>query len=233
MEFNKQETKEKLKKWTLRILLGYLALLFIWVLTYRWVNPPGTFLMLSRKFSSENAKIRYDWVDYGNISSYLKVCAVASEDQNFSDHTGVDFDAIEKAVEYNKNHTKKRGASTITQQVAKNVFLWPSRSFVRKIFELQFTFMIEMLWPKERVMEVYLNVIEMGPMTFGAEAAAKRYFRKSASKLSLEESALLIAILPSPLKWSATKPGPYVIKRQRWIIRQYRMIGGTQYLKDL
>lgn len=233
MEFNKQNILEKFKKWAPKVLMAYLIFIFSWVLAYRWIDPPATFLMLSRKMSSEDGKINYKWTDYKNISPHLKVCAIASEDQNFVEHAGVDFEAVDKAIEYNKKHKKKRGASTITQQVAKNAFLWPSRSFIRKIFELQFTFLIELLWPKERTLEVYLNIIEMGPQIFGAEAAARKYFHKSAAKLTLDESARIIAILPSPLKWSAVHPGPYVVKRQNWIKRQYRMLGGTAYLKEL
>jgi monofunctional biosynthetic peptidoglycan transglycosylase len=147
---------------------------------------------------------------------------MASEDQKFYEHNGFDWEAIKKAYEYNAKKKRKRpikGASTISQQTAKNVFLWPGRSWVRKGFEVYFTFLIELFWSKERIMEVYLNVIEMGDGVYGAEAASQTYFKKPASKLTKDNAAAIAAILPNPRKYSASKPGPYIQQRKEWIKR--------------
>ncbi|MBL7829735.1 MAG: transglycosylase domain-containing protein, partial [Saprospiraceae bacterium] len=146
MEFNKKQFWKWTKKWIPRTLLGYLTITFIWVLVYKWVNPPGTLLMLIKQVESGKGHIYYQWVDDDQISPFIKACSMASEDQNFPDHFGLDIMAIQKAIDFNQKHKRTRGASTITQQVAKNVFLWPGRSIVRKVFELQFTFYIELLW---------------------------------------------------------------------------------------
>lgn len=233
MDFNKTLLIQRFKKWALRTLVIYLILSFLWVLAYKWINPPGTLLMFNRQLQSGKGHIYYEWVNSSKISPYLIACAMASEDQNFPNHFGLDIMAIQKAIDYNNKHKRTRGASTITQQVAKNVFLWPGRSLIRKAFEFHFTLMIELLWSKSRILEVYLNVIEMGPIIFGVESASKTYFGKSARKLNLEESARIISILPSPLKWSPTRPGPYVLKRKNWIIGQYQMLGGIRYLEEL
>ncbi len=152
---------------------------------------------------------------------------ILSEDQNFIKHDGFDFEAIDKALEYNETHKKKRGASTISQQTAKNVFLWPGRSWIRKGFEVYFTFLIELFWSKERIMEVYLNVIEMGDGVYGAQAAAKQFFKKDAKNLSKSESATIAAVLPNPIKFNAGKPSGYILKRQSWIMHQMALWGGV------
>lgn len=157
------------------------------------------------------------------ISDNLQLAAVCAEDQNFLEHNGFDIEAIRKAMEHNEKSTRKRGASTISQQTAKNLFLWPSRSWVRKGFEVYFTALIELIWSKERILEVYLNIIELGPGVYGAEAAAQEFFNTSAEKLSRQEAALLAAVLPSPLKYSAKNPSPYVRTRQGWVLVQMRM----------
>ncbi|MBI2269886.1 MAG: monofunctional biosynthetic peptidoglycan transglycosylase, partial [Bacteroidetes bacterium] len=152
---------------------------------------------------------------------------ICSEDQNFLDHHGFDMDAIEKAVKHNKKHKRKRGASTISQQTAKNVFLWPGRSWIRKGFEVYFTFLIELCWSKERIMEVYLNVIEMGNGIYGAEAAAKTFFHKPAKSLTSSQSALIAAVLPNPRKFSVAHPSGYVVSRQQWVLQQMGFWGGV------
>jgi len=205
---------------------------FSWVLIYRIIPPPITILMMER-IVTENEKWEYDYVGWSKISPYLKVCAMASEDQNLPFHSGMDIDAIKKAVEVNKKGKKVFGASTISQQVAKNVFLFPQRSYIRKGLEVYFTLLIETLWPKDKILEMYLNVAEMGDNIFGAEAAAKKYFGKSAAKLSVRESAAIISILPSPRKYSILKPGPYVANRQNEITNLYRSLDGTNYLREL
>ena len=192
-------------------------------------------LMISRsieqKIDGKEFRLRKDWVSFDELPNNLHLAVVASEDQNFLNHSGFDFEAIDKAIEYNKKQqTKKRpktrGASTISQQTAKNVFLWPSRNIIRKGFEVYFTFFIELLWSKERIMTCYLNVIEMGDGIYGAEAAAQYYFHKSAIQLSNREAALIAAVLPNPIKYNAGKPSAYILKRQAWILSQMNNLGG-------
>jgi len=154
---------------------------------------------------------------------------MTSEDQRFNEHFGLDMEAIQKAVQYNEKHkNKKRGASTISQQTAKNVFLFPSRSWLRKGFEVYFTFLIEIFWSKQRIMEVYLNVIELGNGIYGAEAASQYYFHKPANQLSVHQAASLAAILPLPLKWSPTKPNARVVRRTEWIKRNMKYAEGLE-----
>jgi monofunctional biosynthetic peptidoglycan transglycosylase len=167
---------------------------------------------------SENKKpkIIHKWVSIEDISPNLILAAVAAEDNNFTEHFGIDFEAIKKANDYNKKKKGRRirGASTITQQTCKNVFLWPSRNYVRKGLELYFTFLVETTWSKKRIMEVYLNMIEMGDGVYGAEAAARMYFKKPANKLTRKEAALIVAAFPNPRKYKVAKPGNYLQKRQ-------------------
>lgn len=173
-----------------------------------------------------DVKLKKDWVSLEEISPNLQLAVVCSEDQNFLEHYGFDFDAIEKAVKHNKSHNRKRGASTISQQTAKNVFLYDGRNWIRKGLEVYFTFLAELFWSKERIMEVYLNVIEFGDGVYGAEAAAQEFFHTSAKKLSRQQAALLAAVLPNPRKFSARNPSAYVRKRQSWIILQMNNLGG-------
>jgi len=207
-------------------ILGFVALSFISTLIFRWVPIPATPLMVIRDILMEDGKIDKTWKPLSEINSSLPLAVVTSEDQKFEDHFGFDIEAIEKAAKYNQKHKggKVKGASTISQQTAKNVFLWPSRSWIRKGFEVYFTFVIEVCWSKERIMEVYLNVIEMGPGVYGAEAAAQYYFHKPASQLTREQSALIAAILPNPIKWSAAKPTPYISRKKAWILQHMRKI---------
>lgn len=222
-------------RWTVYLLLAFFLSSIFAVLLYKFLNPPITPLMLIRlseqSGSGEAMKLKKDWVSLDNISQNLQLAVVASEDNRFLEHHGFDFEAIEKAKEYNdlKHGKKIRGASTISQQTAKNVFLWPQRSWVRKGLEVYFTFLIELVWSKKRIMEVYLNVIEMGKGIYGAEAASKSYFNKPASKLSRSESALLAAILPNPQKWDAANPTTYLRGRQEWILWNMGNIGKLAY----
>lgn len=201
------------------------------VLFFRWVPIPVTPLMLIRcieqKVDGKDLKLKKDWVPLEEISPNLQLAVVCSEDQNFIKHNGFDFEAIDKALEYNENHKKTRGASTISQQTAKNVFLWSGRSWIRKGFEVYFTFLIETFWSKQRIMEVYLNVIEMGDGVYGAQAASKNFFHKDAKYLSKGEASLIAAVLPNPIRFSAARPSGYVLKRQAWIIRQMALWGGV------
>jgi len=206
------------------LILGFVVFTFIGVVTFAIVRPPFTALMFTRALEKiahgKKAKIAHKWVSIENISPNLVLAAIAAEDNNFQTHFGVDFDAIKKAQRYNerKKGRRIRGASTITQQTCKNVYLWPSRSYIRKGFELYFTFLVETVWSKKRIMEVYLNMIEMGDGIYGAEAASRIYFKKSAKNLTRNEAALIVASFPNPRKYSVAKAGGYLIKRQQKIL---------------
>lgn len=198
------------------------------VLVYKWVPVPLTPLMVIRCVQQlsrgEAPTLRHRWVPLSEMSPYLPVAVMASEDQKFLLHRGFDFDAIGNAVSERVSGKRRRGGSTISQQTAKNVFLWPASSWVRKGFEAYFTVLIELFWSKERIMEVYLNSIEMGPGIYGAEAVARAHFSCSAAELRRSECALVAATLPAPLRFSSFRPGPYMRKRQRQIERQMRHI---------
>jgi len=214
----------------------FFAITLFWVTALKWVNPPTTFLQLTTDCPS-GVEFHKQWVKADKISNYMKLAVVASEDNNFMKHGGIDWGAVEKARKYNETVGKKkgkyRGASTITQQTAKNVFLWPGQSklskWIRKGFEVYFTYLIEWIWGKDRIMEVYLNVIEMGPCKFGVGAAAADYFGVSASNLTREQAALIAACLPNPKKYSVAKPGAYMKKRQAQIARLTRLIGDDYF----
>ncbi len=184
-----------IRKWIFRILLWFIVLSFVWVLALKWINPGTTLLMKSR---GKEYTIQKEWVDLNNISKNMQLAAICGEDQHFCQHWGFDLKAIKAAAEHNLKGGKKRGASTISQQTAKNVFLWEGRSWLRKGLEVWFTALIELVWGKERIMEVYLNVIETGEGLFGVEAAAKSYYGKSADKLSKNEAAHIAGLLPCP-----------------------------------
>ncbi|MBK7175335.1 MAG: monofunctional biosynthetic peptidoglycan transglycosylase [Bacteroidales bacterium] len=205
-------------KWSIILFLASTILVTI---LYRFINPPVTPLMMIRVVEqladNEKPRLIKDWVALEDISDNMKLAVIASEDNNFESHFGVDFKAIKKANKLNKKGKKLRGASTITQQTAKNVFLWPDRTWVRKGLELYFTGLIEVFWGKKRIMEVYLNVIEMGTGIYGVEEAAQTYFKKSASRLSRSEAAAIAAVLPNPLRWRPDKPTSYIQKKKGWI----------------
>lgn len=184
-----------------------------------------------QKMERQEMKLYRDWEPLDNISPHLQLAVVCAEDQNFLTHNGFDFKSIQKAMEYNKKmkvkgKEKRRGASTLSQQTAKNVFLWHGRSWVRKGLEMYFTFLIETIWSKERILEVYLNVAEFGNGVYGAEAASLTYLKKSAHKLSANEAALMAVVLPNPRWFSIAKPSGYLRKRQTWCVRQMRHWGG-------
>lgn len=225
----------------IRKLFLFIFKLFLWffifstllVLLYKWVPVPLTPLMVIRsiqqKQESKDIVWKHDWIPIEDMPESLQLAVVCSEDQNFLSHKGFDMKAIEKAIEHNKKGAKLKGASTISQQTAKNVFLWPHRSWFRKGLEAYFTFLIELIWTKERIMEVYLNSIEMGNGIYGAEAASKYWFNKSASKLLPSESAAIAAILPKPLSYKATPPSTYIQSRISWILKQMSYHGKLEY----
>lgn len=212
-----------------KIILWFFALSIGFTIIYRFIPVPITPLMVIRLYEQavdEKKELRLykDWVSMNHISKNMPQAVVAAEDQKFMDHNGFDWEAMKKAWENNKKGKRIKGASTISQQTAKNVFLWPGRNLIRKGLEAYFTFLIETIWSKERIMEVYLNVIEMGEGVYGIEAAAQTNFKKSAAKLNRNESALIAAVLPNPRRWSPARPTPYIQGRQVWILRQMNNI---------
>ena len=240
------------RAWLWKLPLLFVVVSVIQVLALRFINPPFSMFMVARQLDAVAAgefgyRIAYDWRGMERIAPHLPVALVAAEDQNFARHHGFDFDAIDKAQQHNERMALRaekrgkpvrrlRGASTISQQTAKNMFLWqgsgPTR-WLRKGLEVWYTALIELLWPKARILEVYANVAEFGDGVYGAQAAARSFFRKDASKLSPAEAARLAAVLPSPKRYSAARPGPYVQRRSNAIQRQMRQIGGSGYLRTL
>lgn len=218
-----------------RILKRVFLFLFFFQLFYifllKWVDPPFTLTQLGSLFSGDGLK--RDYIDLKAIPSSTRLAVIASEDQLFPDHDGFDFKSIEKAMKHNQKSKSLRGASTISQQVAKNVFLWQGRSYIRKGLEVYFTFMIELIWGKRRILEVYLNVIEMGKGVYGIEAAAHHYFRKPASKLTRNEAAQIAACLPNPKKFTIKPMHPRIASRYPWILIQMGHLQNDPDIQEL
>lgn len=210
----------------------------ITVLCLRWMAPPTSAGMLEARFvrmlaGKDPGSIRYQWVDWKDISPHLPLALVAAEDQKFPFHWGFDVDSIKKAVDAYEENRRLRGASTITQQVAKNLFLWPGRSFVRKGIEAYFTLLLEAMWPKERILEVYMNIAQFGDGIYGAQAAATILLGKSPSRLTENDAALLAAVLPNPVEMNVARPSGYVLGRRQWIKEQAARLGGPRYLEHI
>lgn len=207
------------------------------VLSLRWVPPVGSALMVERKLESwldgQPIKLQREWHPWAQLPNDLKMAVIAAEDQHFAEHWGFDLDAIHAALKHNELGGTLRGASTLSQQVAKNLFLWSGRSWLRKGIEAWFTALIELCWSKQRILEVYLNTAEWGDGVFGAEAAARHHFGIGAASLSTRQASLLAAVLPNPRRWSASVPNAYVNRRADWIARQMRQLGGSAYLERL
>jgi len=208
------------------------------VAVFRWINPPYTAFMAEAQIAAWTSRdssyvFRHSWVDLNRISPNLPLAVVASEDQKFPEHWGFDVESIEKAYALNQHSHRERGASTISQQVAKNLFLWSGRSYFRKGLEAYFTLLIEGCWPKRRILEIYLNIAEFGHGTYGAEAAAQRFFHKSAARLSRSDAAVLAAVLPNPVRLSAAAPSRYVQQRRDWILGQMQALGGSEMLDEI
>lgn len=215
-----------------RLFIWLFLLQFIYIVILKWVNPPITITQLVSFVKGEGLK--RDYVDADEMSAAAKLSVMAAEDQLFPDHGGFDWKSIEKALEYNKRKPNRvRGASTISQQTAKNVFLWQGRSWVRKGLELYFTQMIEWIWGKQRILEVYLNVIEMGKGVYGIEAAARTYFKKPASALNRNEAAQIAACLPNPKKYTVKPLSSYVAARSGWVQRQMNNLEGDADIQRL
>ncbi|MCI0453141.1 MAG: monofunctional biosynthetic peptidoglycan transglycosylase [Candidatus Latescibacteria bacterium] len=212
------------------VFVTWIAVTVTPVVALRWIDPPTSAFMVQRRIEgivdpSRRVSIRYEWTDWDRISKNTRLAMIAAEDQRFALHDGFDFEAIEKAREQNRRRGRLRGASTISQQVAKNLFLWPGRSWFRKGLEAGYTVLIEALWPKRRVLEVYLNIAEFGDGVYGVGAASRRFFDKSPARLSRQESALLAAVLPSPKRYRVDRPSKYVQRRAWWIERQMIRLG--------
>ncbi len=225
----------KISFFILKVLLVILIATTAWVALYKYVNPPVTPLMLIRFFDKDSGQrsIKKDWKNYDEISNYMKIAVIAAEDQKFPFHGGFDLQSIEDAIDEKLDGGGLRGASTISQQTAKNVFLWPSRSWARKGAEAYFTVLIEKIWGKRRILEVYLNVVETGKGIYGVDKAGEVYFGRSAENLDIVDSSLIAAILPSPRVRSPKNPSEYVLQQEKWIIEQIGNLGGTTYLKNI
>ena len=220
-------------RWFALAFAGVMALLLALILLFRFVNPPTSAFMLGYWVAHPDQSPQHEWVPMNEISPWMPLAVVASEDQRFPNHLGVDFEAIRKAVSEYKAGEGLRGASTITQQTAKNLFLWNGRSFVRKAIEAGLAITIDGLWPKQRVLEVYLNIAEFGPGVYGVEAASQTYFGIPARFLSQHQAARLAAVLPNPNVLSVTSPTPYVQERVDWIRGQMDQLSGLRYLEGL
>jgi monofunctional biosynthetic peptidoglycan transglycosylase len=228
----------RLLRWAAGVLAACVLLSVLIVVLLRWINPPFTAFMAE---SRVNAWLQRDsgyvsthrWVELARISPNLALAVIASEDQKFPEHRGFDVEAIEKAYQLNQHSHKIRGASTISQQVAKNLFLWSGRSYFRKGLEAYFTVLIESCWPKRRILEVYLNSAEFGIGTYGAEAAAQRFFHRPAARLTRSDAALLAAVLPNPQHYSAAAPSAYLQRRREQILAQMQALGGPEMLEEI
>ena len=242
---SRKRSPKKNQSWTrrltaavFRILLGLVIISILLVLILRWIPPPTSMMMTIRRCEAvmnhrKDFRIDYRWVNWKQIGLHLPLAIIASEDQKFTVHHGFDLEAISDAVKSHMNGGRLRGASTITQQVAKNLFLWPGKSFSRKAIEAYFTALIEIFWSKRRVLEIYMNIAEFGDGIFGAEAACRRYFGKPAGNIDLWEAARLAAVLPDPKAMNPKRPSAYVTKRARWIQRQIDRMGGKQVLDKI
>ncbi|MGH8316441.1 MAG: monofunctional biosynthetic peptidoglycan transglycosylase [Steroidobacteraceae bacterium] len=228
----------RLRRWVLLAILAWLIVTVVPVLVLRWVPPFTSAFMLEARVEALRAGDRgyrtdYHWVSLERISPQAAIAVIASEDQTFPFNYGFDFHSIRSAVRAAERGRRLRGASTISQQVARNLFLWPGRSFVRKGIEAYFTVLLEALWPKERILEVYLNVAQFGRGIYGVEAAARRFYHEPAARLTSSQAALLAAVLPNPVHWHVERPSAFVLWKQRWILGQMRNLGGAAYLHDV
>lgn len=225
-------TKKNLWARAKRMLLWLLVLQLVYIVLLRWIDPPFTITQASNLIVGNGCQRNY--VDASQISPYARLAVIASEDQLFMEHYGFDWKRIKEAMKYNERKPNKlRGGSTISQQTAKNVFLWQGRSWVRKGLEVYFTFMIELLWGKKRILEVYLNVIEMGKGVFGIEAAAQYYFGKSARQLTRQEAALIAASLPNPVRYKVKPASRYMQSRAAFIVRQMGHLQGDPSIQKI
>ncbi len=219
---------------TLYALLTILLASALPVLALRWLDPPTSSVMLQERFADPSTSHpRYRWLELAQISPQFALAVIAAEDQKFPLHYGFDFASIGAAMSENRRGGRLRGASTISQQVAKNLFLWNGRSYMRKGMEAWLTVLIELAWPKQRILEIYMNIAQLGPRLFGVGAASEAYFQTPAARLRPEQAAMLAAVLPAPSRYRVTAPTPYLRKRQQWILAQMNALGGTGYLRGI
>ena len=212
----------------LTITVGFVTWSVVVTILLRFLAPPASALMIERRIDSwrsgQKHSSQYKWVDLGHIAMPIASAVIASEDQNFLHHHGFDWGAIQSAIDHDENSKRLRGASTLTQQTAKNLFLWPGRTWVRKALEAYFTVLLEACWDKRRILETYLNIVEFGDGVYGVEAASQRYFHKAADRLTPEDAATLAAVLPNPHRLRANAPSAYVRERQHWILQQMQQL---------
>jgi monofunctional biosynthetic peptidoglycan transglycosylase len=226
----------RLLRWLGTALLAWLVITAVPVVLLRWLHPLTSAFMLEAQLEAWRDQDHgysgdYQWVSLEQISPHAAIAVIASEDQQFPFHAGFDFNSIREAVRASERGKRLRGASTISQQVAKNLFLWSGHSFVRKGLEAYFTVLIEACWPKERILEMYLNVAQFGDGIYGVQAAARRFWHKPAQRLSSQEAALLAAVLPNPQRYHADRPSRWLLQRRDWILGQMRGLGGDAYLR--
>jgi monofunctional biosynthetic peptidoglycan transglycosylase len=227
-----------LGRWLLLVIVAWFVVTVVPVLVLRWIPPFGSAFMLEARIGAlrageKNYRTDYQWVSLERISPHAAMAVIASEDQTFPFNYGFDLQSIRGAVRAAQRGRRLRGASTISQQVARNLFLWPGRSFVRKGIEAYFTVLLQALWPKERILEVYLNVAQFGHGIYGVEAAARRFYHEPAARLTASQAALLAAVLPNPVHWHVERPSRFVAWKQQWILTQMRNLGGAAYLREV
>ncbi|TVQ35086.1 MAG: monofunctional biosynthetic peptidoglycan transglycosylase [Wenzhouxiangella sp.] len=222
----------RLFRWFSLALVGCCLLSLLLVVPLRWLPPPITSFIV-QAWVEDGQRPDQRWVEFGQISPQMALAVVAAEDQRFPQHRGFDTLEIRRALEAHRDGRPLRGASTISQQTAKNLYLWPGRQLPRKVLEAWFTLLIETTWGKQRILEVYLNIAQFGEGVFGVEAASQHFFGKPAMELSAAEAALLAAVLPAPTRFSVSDPSAHTLERQRWILRQMTQLGGPAYLRDL
>ncbi len=229
----------RLAYFMLRLVLICLLISWLPVLTLRWLPPPTSAFMLQYWLGNNHGgetsapDLRYQWIDWDHIAPGMRLAVVAAEDQKFPYHHGFDFASMEDALRDYLHGDELRGASTISQQVAKNLFLWPDKNMGRKALEAWFTLLIELSWPKQRILEVYLNIAEFGPGIYGVEAASLAFFGKTAAMLESNEAALLATVLPNPVARDAANPSPSMLERRRWILTQMQQLGGPRYVEQM
>lgn len=237
MRHKRRLRRPSLLCWLLSVLVKLtilaIALSLLLVLPWRWLPPPTSSFMLQTYLQQPSRFYRYTWIPYDQIAPDMVLAAIAAEDQRFPEHRGFDLEALQQAIEDYQQGEELRGASTITQQVAKNLYLWSGRSLMRKGLEAWFTLLIEQLWSKQRILEIYLNIAQFGTSTFGVEAASQQFFDRPASQLTLEEAALLAAVLPGPELYQVEQPSAAVRQHQAWILQQMQQLGGVSYLERL
>jgi monofunctional biosynthetic peptidoglycan transglycosylase len=219
-------------RWLSWLVIGFIALSLLLVVPFAWITPPTSSFMLQNELRSQ-MPAQQQWITLEQMSPYLALAAIAAEDQRFPDHGGFDFVALKQVLAERRQGKPLRGASTISQQTAKNLYLWPQRSLLRKGLEAWFTMLMEIFWSKRRILEIYLNIVQFTEHTYGVEAASQRFFAGPAKDVTREQAALLLAVLPAPNRYRVDAPSDYLRRRQQWILQQMRQLGGLNYLKNL